>query len=46
MNKLNAIMYFISFLHTINIFPDCGKTGFFVHNCILLIHLNVLNNFL
>ena len=38
-------MYFISFFHAIDIFFDLGKIWFLTHNYILLIHLDVMNNF-
>ena len=38
-------MYFILFLHTINIFLMVDKTWFFVHKYILLIQLHVMDNF-
>ena len=39
-------MYFISFLHAINIFfLRVEKTNFLAHNYILLIHFDVMDNF-
>ena len=44
MKKYYVIMYFISFLHTINIFLEVDKTCF-VHKYILVIQLDVMDNF-
>ena len=37
-------MYFISFLHAINILLDSGKNKFLAHNYILLIQLDVMDD--